>query len=164
MLGRLGKVGVRWQGAGIVVILCAALAVNLFHYKQYPNPQWLLKPGLWYPMRTRVLGYQIQQRVGNQPVLTLSPLFPLDGGSDIYTPFATGPFAWRVAPLVPENQRRAFMLYTEPELMALLAQQPPGGVLTGLEHRAEGFLVAYAKQQGYKPVPISEDLTLWLPK
>ena len=164
VLGRLGRVGKRWQGAGIAVLLCAALAVNFFHYKQYPNPRWLLKPGLWYPMRTRVIGYQIQQRVGNQPVLTLSPLFPLDGGSDIYAPFATGPFAWRVAPLVSVNQRQAFMLYNESELRALLAQQPPGGVLTGLEHQAEGFLVNYARQQGYQPVPISEDLTLWLPK
>jgi len=164
MLGRLGQVSVRWRGAGIVVFLCAALAVNLYHFKEYPNPRWLLKPGLWYPMRTRVLGDQIQQRVGNQPVLTLTPLFPLDGGSDIYVPFATGPFAWRVAPLVPVSQRQAFMLYTEPELSALLAQQPPGGVLTGLEPQVEGFLVAYAKQQGYQPVLLSEDLTLWLPK
>jgi hypothetical protein len=164
MLGRLEQVSLRWWNAGVVVFLCAALVVNLAHYKQYPDPRWLLTPELWYPIRTRGVGYQIKQKMGDRPLLTLSPLIPLDGGADIYTPFATGPFAWRVAPLVSDNQRQSYMLYTEPELRALLAQQPPGGVLTGLEDQAEGFFVAYAKENGYRRLPVSEDLILWLPK
>ena len=150
--------------AALASFFLGVLLTNAFHFNQYPNLRSLARPGTWYPIQTRVLGYKIKQLSGEGRVLTLSPLFPLDGGARIYPEFATGPFAWRVADFLNEEERSAYQIWSNENLVQVLEQQPPGGILTGLTRDAEGFLIDYARQKGYNPVEISADLTLWIPK
>ena len=148
----------------LLVFILGIFLVNFFHFDQYPNLRRLAHPGSWYPIQTRVLGHKIQSITGDGRVLTLSPLFPLDGGAKIYPQYATGPFAWRVADLLTEEQRSLYRIGSKNELVRDLENHPPGGILVGLTKDAEGFFLDYARQKEYNPVDISKDLILWVPK
>jgi hypothetical protein len=63
-------------------------------------------------------------------VLTLAPLYALEGGAAIYPAFATGPFAWRVAPLLdPQNDARPLSRASSapPSWTALLTSRAGAG-------------------------------------
>jgi hypothetical protein len=163
-LSRLERLSRPTHVKSLLVFILGVFLVNFFHFDQYPNLRRLAHPGSWYPIQTRVLGHKIQSIVGDGRVLTLSPLFPLDGGAKIYPQYATGPFAWRVADLLTEEQRSLYWVESKTELVTDLENHPPGGILVGLTKDAEGFFLDYARQKGYNPVEISEDLILWVPK
>lgn len=148
---------------GLMVFFLSVILVNYFHFDKYPNLRSLARPGAWYPIQTRVLGYKIKTIVGEERVLTLSPLFPLDGGASIFPQYATGPFAWRVADLLTKEQRFTYKVMSQDELIVTLDEKPAGGILVGLTKDAEGFLLEYARQREYNPIEINDYLTLWVP-
>jgi hypothetical protein len=134
-----------------------------FHTEQYPNLQSLARLGSWYPMQAHVLGHKITSNAGTGRILTLSPLFVLDGGGEIYPELASGPFAWRIADLLNEPERQLYHVVAMKELKDILEGQPTGGILVGLTKDIESPLLEYAKEMGYNPIQIIEDLTLWTP-
>jgi hypothetical protein len=101
----------------------------------------------------------------------------MEAGLRTYEVFATGPFTWRVAHIIPEANRRLVGWIGRDDLDAYLATSPPAAVLTGLETENEGFesgrrgnleepLEAYAVRMGFNrvllQVPfIATDLSLW---
>jgi len=122
-------------------------------------------PGDWLPVRAYAYGGLIGRLVGEEKVLTLAPLYALEGDAAIYPAFATGPFAWRVAPLLDEAARARYGLIGPAELDDLLQAAPPRAILTGVEDddaQLEQPLVAYAQAHGFVPVPLPDKSTLWL--
>ncbi len=98
-------------------------------------------------------------------VLTLAPLYALEGGASIYPEFATGPFAWRVSPLVSELDRGRFHIVGSEELSTLIESDPPRAILTGVEDDdadEEVALIAYAEGEAYMPVNLPDESILWL--
>jgi hypothetical protein len=95
-------------------------------------------------------------------VLTLSPIYPLEGGLPIYEQFASGPFAWRVSSLVPSSARATLHMVSPEELEAVLTAKPPAGILVGREADEEGEFVAYAMAHDFHPLEVGEGLTLWV--
>lgn len=87
-------------------------------------------------------------------LLTLAPIRALEAGYRIYPAFATGPFAWRVAPFVPATKRRELDMIGPDDLERYLDATPPDGILTGREKLLEEPLIRYARRHGYAPVPI----------
>ena len=88
----------------------------------------------WITLRAHHLGDQLRIVTrGRSPVLTLAPIFPLEGGLDIYETYATGPFSLRVAGMLPARQRRYLGLVDEQRLNDLARKRPPQAVLGGLE-------------------------------
>ena len=162
-LSQLDRLSRPVRYAALVVFFLSVLLVNYFHFDKYPNLRSLARPGAWYPIQTRVLGHKIKTIVAEGRVLTLSPLFPLDGGARIYPQYATGPFAWRVADFLTGEQRATYQVMSKDELVVALERDPPAGILVGLTKDAESFLLEYAQQSGYNPVKINDDLTLWVP-
>lgn len=65
--------------------------------------------------------------------MTLAPIYPLEGSTDIYREFATGPFIWRAANLLSADQRRAVGAVAGPDLGDNLREKPSEGVLVGFE-------------------------------
>ena len=94
--------------------------------------------------------------------MTLTPIYPLDGGAEIYAEFATGVFAWRTGHLLTVDQRQAYQVISEEELDDFLSKDPPGAILVGLHPGQEAPLIDYARQEGFKESLLSEDLTLWV--
>ncbi len=109
------------------------------------------------------LGGAIRERVEAGRVLTLAPIFALEGGLDIYEPLATGPFAWRTAALISPADRARLGLVSPLELNALLRVRPAAAVLVGVEREElEGPLIDYARNNDYRPDTLNGRITLWV--
>jgi 4-amino-4-deoxy-L-arabinose transferase-like glycosyltransferase len=98
----------------------------------------------WVPMQVHQEGEQIAIAAGHGRVLTLAPIFPLEGHAEIYPELATGPFAWRVAPLVSESEESTMHELDVDDLDAALMNRPPTAVVLGLEIIEDKELLAYA--------------------
>jgi hypothetical protein len=111
------------------------------------------------------LGLQARACVGSGKVLTLAPIYPLEGGLDIYPEFSTGPFAWRTAFMLSATDRLRFKMVSATDLDELLRTDPPSGILAGVEdEQMEYPLIQYAKQHNYVQLPMSKGLTVWVPR
>ena len=121
-------------------------------------------PAEWFPLKVHARGEYLGDLVGQRPVLTLAPTYPLEGHTPIYPEFVTGVLGWRVAPLLTPDERRQVGLVALDELAADLAARPPRGILTGLDDSdadEEAPLVAYAQEQDYVPIALPDEGTLW---
>jgi hypothetical protein len=128
-----------------------------------PILQRLGSPQRWTAMHVHQIGGSLRA-LTNGKVLTLSPIFPLEGGLDIYRQLATGPFAWRVAPLVPKARRALVGLVAASDLDEFLAHARPAAVLTGFaNYDLERPLDLYARRHGYQLRQIPDGLNVWLP-
>jgi 4-amino-4-deoxy-L-arabinose transferase-like glycosyltransferase len=154
--GRAGK----WGMALFALIVLAAGAAGLQGYARL-NPSLRLED--WVPSQVHRVGLEIKGAVGRGRVLTLAPLFPLEGGAGIYEQLAAGPFTWRVAGQLPAVERQRLGVVGGDDLAALLGIERPAGILTGLEVSLEGPLVEYAQAHGYRARQLSNGATLWLP-
>jgi hypothetical protein len=106
-------------------------------------------------------GGSLKDHIQSGPVLTLAPLFPLEGGLDIYPALGSGPFAWRSGGLLTPEERQALGIVTEDDLEEYLSTPPPV-ILTGYEEIWEERLVDYAREHGYKEVKLADGGVLWL--
>lgn len=125
----------------------------------------LWTPADWLPNRVHASGGLIDRLVGDGRVLTLAPIAAPPSSAAIYPEFATGPFAWRIAPLLSAEERTRFHVVGAGDLAALLADTPARAILTGVEDddaTLEQPLVDYARTHGYVPVPLPDKSTLWL--
>ena len=156
----------RVQPGGLHAYILGALTTLLAAVPLYAaGIAALPAPGDWLPVRAHAYGGLIGRLVGEEKVLTLAPLYALEGGAAIYPAFATGPFAWRVAPLLDETVRARYGVIGPAELDDLLQAAPPRAILTGVEDddaRLEQPLVDYAQAHAFVPVPLPDKSTLWL--
>lgn len=143
------------------------------------------QPGTWVPVQVHAHGQQIARLVENNrtwqaapafsqalhdgPIITLAPIYALEGGAQIRPELVSGPFGWRVANLVAPSVRRAMDIVGPDELLPEMAGHPPQALLVGI-HGAhaplEPPLNEFAQTFGYVPIAIpgfaSEPGTLWL--
>jgi hypothetical protein len=159
--------GIRWGTSRWVLPGMAALALVsvLFHRREYSAVLEFPSPSDWATMEIHRFGEEIQQAAGLGKILTLAPIYPLEGGSPIYPEFATAPFGWRSASLVDSERRPRLKLVAPADLEKFLAQDQPAGILVGLEDgRLEKPLVDYARAHGYTRAKLSrKKAQLWLP-
>ena len=146
----------------LVLFLQVVVLSSVYFIDDAPNIARLGNPRSWYPLQVHRLGKEIQSASPEAKVLTLTPIYPLDGGAEIYAEFATGVFAWRTGHLLTADQRQAFRVISEDELEEFLSKDPPGAILVGLHPGQEGPLIDYARQEGFKESLLSEELTLWV--
>jgi len=122
-----------------------------------------------------LLASQTRVRVGNGKVLTLAPIIPLEAGLDIYPEFVTGPFALRTAHLLDPADRVRFKMVSGTDLEELLRPAPPSAILVGETDKDDPLiqfakrhddepLLEYAKRHDYVPLPVSYNLTAWVPR
>jgi 4-amino-4-deoxy-L-arabinose transferase-like glycosyltransferase len=149
----------KWGLAALAPFVVISSLSGISHYRNVGN---LLSPEEWRPTRVHQLGVAAADIIGEGPVLTLEPIYPLEGGAQIYEAFATGAFAWRTAPFLPEASRSQLGMISERELPGLLATRPPGGILVGREADLESSIVEYASEKGCSASPLSARITLWV--
>jgi len=154
------------QPRGILFLSGAILVTVLLALPIYAQGLAVVfTPDEWYPRKLHARAQMAAQLVQHRDVLTLSPIYPLEGEAQIYPEFATGPFGWRVAPLLDKAQREEFHLVAPSDLDEFLATDPPRAILVGLDNDdldEEMPLVAYARQHSYVPVELPDEGTLWL--
>ncbi len=140
-----------------LIIICSVYGVKL-----YQDAGVFTNPIKSLAFRVHDLGKKIASRVDGGRVLTLTPIFPLEGGATIFEEFATGSFGWRAAHLVPVEIRQEVGLVAETDLEDFLASQPPAAIFVGYEGLLEQPFVEFARQNAFKLRELSTDKTLWL--
>jgi hypothetical protein len=154
------------QRQGILGLSGLALVAALLAVPSYaPGLAILTQPAAWYPWKVHQRAQQLATLVDQGKVLTLAPLYPLEGGLPIYPTLATGSFAWRVAGLVDPARRTQLGLLDQAGLTQLWQSDPPRALLVGGEaddREAEQPLITLAQAQGYVPVEVLDKNTLWL--
>ena len=150
-------------GAGL--IMGAAIVSAILAAPRYvEGAEVAFDPAEWFPLKVHARGEYLADLVGRRQVLTLAPIYALEGDAGIYPKFVSGSLGWRVAPLMTPGQRQTVGLESLVELEAGLAAQPPRGIFTGLhdnDAEEEAPLLAYAQAQGYVPIALPEEGTLW---
>jgi len=140
--------------ASIVIVLAALPRLG-----QYTSR--LASPDTWTVVRTHEAGKLIAQRLAEAnlsgKIATLAPIYPLEGGLSVYPELATGQFAYRTAEFTNAYLRSFYRTTSPHQVGALLAADPPAGVLVGFESTLEEPLVRFAEKNGYRRV---EDIGL----
>ena len=154
------------QKVGLTFLVVASSLSVVAVLPQYAVAMFnLFPPRQWWPVQIHENGVHIEALVEQGKVLTLAPIYSLEGGGEIYEQFATGPFTWRVSNLVPPENSAPLNLVPKEQLASFLQEERPSAVLVGY-HNAdqieEAPLIAYAKQNGYVPVHVEGEATLWL--
>ena len=118
---------------------------------------------LWKPLVFHQVGIDIREQVGPQGrVFTIAPLYPLEGGIQVYPSMATGAFAFRTGSLLSADQRQQYGIVSGEDFEAYLDQDLPEGIFTGFDQVLEEQIIQYALSRGYTPQRLYKRLTLWV--
>ncbi len=121
----------------ILVALCVLVAVASYPVVLERIPR-LFETDKWVPNRLHRISRDISEKTkGRGPILTLAPLYALEGGCDIYVELAAGPFVYRVADSMSPDERRITNAVGPETLEQLLEDNPPSAVIISVE---PGFL------------------------
>lgn len=113
-------------------------------------------PATWTGVRTHEAGERlasaIDSRHVDRPVATISPLFVLEAGLEIYPELASGPFGYRVGRMIPETRRSALRITSTECVGELLRRSPPSAVLVDMNDELDDPLERFARNEGYRPL------------
>jgi hypothetical protein len=112
------------------------------------------------PLWAHRIGMRIQDAVGEYPVLTNSPILPLEGGAHVEPSLATGPFALRVAYLVSPADRTRFRIVNMEDIEMEVRERRDVAVLG---HKGDMGLGYLAERFGYREVDVGANVRLWVP-
>ncbi len=119
----------------VLVAACALVTVASYPIVLRRIPR-LLRPQSWTPIKVHRISEDIAGKTKSlKPILTLSPLFALEGGCDIYTELSAGPFVYRVADLLSPADRQIANAVGPETLQQLLENCPPSALIVGFEPR-----------------------------
>lgn len=133
----------------IAIFLFLILSLSFSNKKIYSEIENLFSPEKWLTYKTHNFGKKITNLTTDNYVLTLTPLFVLEGGGKIYKEFANNPFNWRTSHFVPKKTRNKFNIISPEELNAFLSRKPPYGVLIGFEGEFDEIFLKYAMDNNY---------------
>ena len=136
--------------ASVFVAVCVLVAVISYPVVLY-RTVIVLVPESWEPMRLHRISEDIAEKLktqnhvlsaveGSKLILTLAPLYALEGGCEIYTELSAGSIVYRIADSLPPADRAVTHTVGPETLAALLEKNPPSAVLLGVEPRYFSFL------------------------
>lgn len=144
-------------------VAIAALVCVAFAGSDLARAGSLLSPSGRFTRKAHAIGRRIASRAGDGPVLTLAPVYPLEGGLPVYPALVTSPFAWRTAHLLDAAERAQLGIVGPAELDSTLDRRPPGAILVGHEPSLEGDFVRWGRRMGYTETRLPEGGVLLLP-
>jgi hypothetical protein len=119
--------------AAVLVALSVLVAAVSFPAVLYRIPE-LLRPQSWTAIELHKISEDIGEKTKSPKIiLTLAPLYALEGGCDIYTEFSAGSFVYRVADFMSPADRAVTHSVGPETLGGLLKKTPPSAVILGVE-------------------------------
>jgi 4-amino-4-deoxy-L-arabinose transferase-like glycosyltransferase len=102
-----------------------------------------LVPENWKPVELHRIASEMAVEI-EQPrlVLTLGPLFAIEGGCEIYPELSCGSIIYRIADLMSPEQREITRTIGPETMQQLLKENPPSAVIVGVEPQYFSFLEA----------------------
>lgn len=95
-------------------------------------------------------GREIAAKAGAGRIATLAPSYVLAGHRSVYPELAAGPFLYRVANLIPEDQRRYYRLVSPETLEQLLLADRPAAILLSGDAELDKAFLDFAMRHGYR--------------
>jgi hypothetical protein len=119
--------------AACVFISIGQQIILLNHVKDFSKPQ------TWRPVQLHNLCQSIALSIDKKgPVLTISPIYALEGGRQIYPQLSAGLFVYRIADNLTDEQRRLTNTVGPNSLKILTVDPPPAAIIVGTE-KGSGF-------------------------
>lgn len=87
-------------------------------------------------------------------IATLSPLYAVEAGFQIYGQLSTGPFLYRIGESLTPEQRRHFVATSRESIGDVLEEDPPVAIIVGLEGPLDTPLVRYAEAHQYRALRV----------
>ena len=126
------------RGFGGQLEMCAlpgaALLSVLVYSTVLSRAIFVLVPERWEPIRLHRVSREMTERV-KEPrlVLTLGPLYSLEGGCDIYPELSSGDIVYRIADRMTPEERRITHTVGPGTLVEMVKGRPPAAVIVGVE-------------------------------
>lgn len=93
-----------------------------------------LVPEVWAPVELHKVSRDIAERTREPKlILTLGPLYAIEGGCAIYTELSASPFSYRIGDLMSAAERAVTATAGPETLDALVKKSPPSSVIVGVE-------------------------------
>jgi hypothetical protein len=126
--------------ASVSVAVCAFIAVVSYPAVLYRTPVLLIQQ-TWIPVQMHRVSRDIAENT-EEPrlILTLAPLYALEGGCDIYTELSAGSIIYRIADLMSPSERALTHTAGLETLKEIVSKSPPSAVIVGTEPRYFSFL------------------------
>ena len=165
------------------VILCGAAMPELLQWQRLRAPAvgaWLVcvafgavsygglaylpRPRTWVPLKVHQIGARVAREAHARSVLTLEPIFPLEGGLDVDERLTTCRFGIRAAPLLEPRDRVAYRMPTALDFATLLHERHAAVlVVRGSDGRLERHMQQAAAAAGYEKVTMRDRGYIWRP-
>lgn len=126
---------VHFKIAAALVAVSSLATVLSYPFVLYRTPVALV-PKSWIPIQIHKVSEEIAGKLENRNsklVLTLAPLYALEGGCDIYTELSAGAIIYRIADSLPAEDRRITHTAGIETLAESLDKNPPSAVVLGVE-------------------------------
>ncbi|MEO5951341.1 MAG: hypothetical protein ABIQ44_02635, partial [Chloroflexia bacterium] len=133
-----------------------------FTLPSYISPGDVFRFDDWTPTAISNVSREISAQVPTGTVVTLSPIYALQAGLNIYPALSSGPFGFRVANTLQPSTRQGDNLLSADDTVAQMTANPPEAILTGAEGTLEYALTQFATDHNYTQTTLSNGLTLWL--
>lgn len=116
----------------------------------------LVSPEKWTVAKVHAAGVAIAAEMAKAgvegKVLTLLPIYPLEGGLEVYPEFATGQFVYRTGDLTDPALLAKYRTTTPAKIATFLEHDPPAAMLLGFEPDLEAPMADFARAKGYARV------------
>ncbi len=117
----------------VVTGICALIAAFSYPSVLRGVPAAIV-PESWVPLEVHRISQDIAGKT-KEPrlVLTLAPLYAIEGGCEIYTQLSCGSIIYRAADALSADDRSATNTVGQEALVELIEQRPPSAVIVGIE-------------------------------
>jgi len=119
--------------ASVLVTLSVSVAIVTYPAVLYRIPK-LFNTQSWTAINLHKISKDIAEKTKDPKlILTLAPLYALEGGGDIYTELSAGSFVYRVADFMTASGRDITHSVGPERLGELLEKAPPSAIVLGVE-------------------------------
>ena len=119
--------------AGVVVAACVVVVVFSYPIVVY-RTVILLVPEGWTPIQVHRISQDIAEKTQEpKKILTLAPLFALEGGCDIYTELSCGSIVYRIGDRLSAWNRDITHTVGPRTLARLVENEPPSAMIVNVE-------------------------------
>lgn len=122
-----------YKVATAVVAVCVLLAVISYPVVLYRTIV-LLVPESWVPIQVHKISQDIGEKTQEpKKILTLAPLFALEGGCEIYTELSCGSIVYRIGDRLSAWNREITHTAGQRDLAQMVEKEPPSAVIVNVE-------------------------------
>ncbi|MBN1796830.1 MAG: hypothetical protein JW804_09170 [Sedimentisphaerales bacterium] len=128
-----GRSGILFRAAFYFLIVCVLLSFVYGPIREFKKVYTVFDKSRWAALEIHNISKDIVKKAGGKPILTLSPLYAIEGGGEIYPQFSAGPFIYRVADRLSDKEKEIMNAVGFSDIEGLIERQRPDVIILGTE-------------------------------